>query len=147
MKSRSDRIEVVVDLAQRTMDQAADNFRDAVEMLEAEQQRLADLEQYYQSYSERSGVGGQVFRPAQLIGARQFIQHLKDAITQQEHTLAKAEHQLEVCRTQWQETHLKHKSLLDYQERLEREDRMALDAAEQKRMDEWANLRASRVTH
>lgn len=141
--NRVKRMEVVIELARRTEDQAANNFKEAKNVLEAERQRLADIELYYQSYSARFAQDSKAISASKLANARQFLNHLTDAKVQQYQNIEKAEQQLDDCRAQWQKTHLKHKALEDFSSRIESEDLQAYESAEQKKMDDWVNQRHS----
>lgn len=134
---RSKRIEIVVDLARRAEETAADNFTQAKSALELAEEQLRDLAQYYQGYVERMQANTRAVKPSELIQTRAFLQQLSVAIRGQEHQITLLQQQLQQRQLAWHKSHLKTRSLEDLRTRYVREEHDADDRLEQKALDEW----------
>ncbi|MFT7559279.1 MAG: flagellar FliJ protein [Flavobacteriales bacterium] len=138
---RSKRLAIVVQLAKKEEDSAADVFSLCQQALALEQKRLADIDEYYASYeetiaSQRMGLHGD-----QLQHSRAFLAQLNVARTQQRNTIIQAESTFKRRQSEWQVLRLKHQSLLDYVERLRQEELAVLDKQAQSVSDDLAAQR------
>jgi len=141
---RSQRLAVVVMLAEREEQAAAARLGEQRGTLEREQQQLAQLQdyrtQYIQDYQQlRSGA-----TPQALMSYSGFLQRLGEAVTGQEQRLAQVRTLLEQCRAQWQEKYHRRRSLQELVERLKVEEDTVLEQRLQRELDDLAAQRFTR---
>ncbi len=135
-QSRSQRMQVVLVLAERKEQQAGQQFSQYRTQVDAEKEQLRQLEdyaaQYLNTYSERkTGV-----RPHELIAYSSFIQRLAEARKDQENRLVRMQLNLNRLQQLWQQAYQKRESLKDLIARLQQEESVALDKRLQKELDE-----------
>lgn len=135
-QSRSQRMQVVLVLAERKEQQAGQQFSQYRTQVDAEKEQLRQLEdyaaQYLNTYSERkTGV-----RPHELIAYSSFIQRLAEACKDQENRLARMQLNLNRLQQLWQQAYQKRESLKELISRLQQEESVALDKRLQKELDE-----------
>lgn len=141
MKKRSQRIAVVVDLAQRDEDKLADAFTQAKLAVQTAHAQLTDLNQYYQGYIDRFKQQTQGLRASDLINSRAFLQQLSVAIDSQRRQVDLLEKQLQHAQIQWHRSHLKTQSLMDLRTQYRKDEAEQADRHEQKALDEWVSQR------
>jgi len=112
-ETRSQRLQVVIDLAEKAESEAARRFEAAKKMLAQEFSTLGEIEEYYSEYKNKFG------------------QRLQVDI---------AEKNLEAAREAWRQAHLKHKGLCNLVEQYRHEEWKLLEKIEQKNLDEWVSL-------
>ena len=78
-QKRSKRLQIVVDLALAAESQAARNLSVAQDELIAEQQRLSDIQNYYDGYEQQFQQRATGIRASDLSSARSFLSHLDQA--------------------------------------------------------------------
>ena len=142
--SRAQRIRVVLTLAQRQEDAAAQRLSQFLEQLAAEQQQLAQLQEYAAQYqrdyaNRRSGVHAH-----ELINYSGFVQRLGQLCLEQQQKLARMQQTLLQLQVQWRSCHQKRQSIEDLIARFEREDAALLDKRLQKELDELTTQQFSR---
>lgn len=137
--SRAQRLSIVLELAERTEQQAAQASELARRLWQDDQRKLEDLDQYYSDY-EASFAGGTSFKRAEDIARqRGFLSQLADAKRQQK---AVVEKRLSICNSKqqaWQQTRLKRKALQELIQRLKADEAQAASRKEAKMLDEWFN--------
>lgn len=133
---KSKRLAIVLELAEREKDQAAQAFEQARQQYAQEEQKLAQLDDYYQDYA-RSFTSTKTLRVEDLVKQRSFLQQLSQAIQQQQGLLRTVQNALEEKRKVWQKSHVKHKNLAELIERYRAEEQTVADKKEQKMLDEW----------
>lgn len=142
--ARSDRLQVVVEMARREENTAAEKLAGIQKQLNGEVARLRDLEEYYGQYEQtqqalRSGVNAQ-----DLSKIRNFLQQLALAKQAQILQIQRVEELLRQAREAWQTCHLKHKMMKDMIARYKNQEQAVLDKSEQKMLDEWFNSQNNR---
>jgi len=139
---RSQRLQVVVDLSLRKAQEGARALAFVQQRLQAEQQKLGQLEAYLVEYREglltqgRQGVSAQQFRIY-----NNFSGNVEKAIVQQGAQVATVSRQLEQVRSHWLTLDARHKGLEKLFEKLRAEERAAQDRLEQKAQDEAVSQR------
>lgn len=138
-KTRSQRMHIVLTLAQKAEDDAAQKVKEQADILQQEIRQLEELKsysgQYLQAYANlRDGVSAQ-----EMINYSGFINRLAEAIKEQENKKERVRQGLDKLKLLWAEKHQKRKTLNDLIERLKKEESVALDKLLQKEMDELAN--------
>jgi len=137
MMSRSERLQIVLDLALRKAREGAMAFAFMQSKLHAEEEKLGQLKQYLQEYRQalqtqgRQGVTVQSFRIYSSFSA-----NVEQAISQQMQQVAAISRQLEQVRERWQSLDARHKGLLKLHGRILREERAVAERQEQKELDE-----------
>lgn len=137
---RSQRLQVVVELALRKAQEGVRALAFAQQRLQAEHQKLGQLEQYLVEYREglltqgRQGVSAQQFRIYS-----NFSGNVEKAIVQQGAQVATYTRQAEQVRRHWLTLDAKHKGLEKLLEKLRLEERGEQDRLEQKAQDEYAS--------
>lgn len=141
---RSQRMAVVLMLAERHEQEAADYLTQHKERVDQQQAQYDELLQYRETYVERyQSEQGQLV-PQDLVRYSQFIQHLAGAIDEQEQALELLNTQLAKLRQHWHGQHLRRKAIGDLLERLKRGEGQAAERQLQKQLDEMAQA-ASRA--
>lgn len=136
MGSRSNRLEIVLELAERNERKAADVYDAAKRMWQADEAKLEELRAYYQEY-EQSFSGNNVMRASDMARQRDFLQKLSDAIVQQGEVVA---HRFEVAESKkglWHKAHLKFAALRDLIQRMRADEQRVLSRREEKMLEEW----------
>lgn len=136
MKKKSQRIQLVIDLAQRAETQAAKNLGLAQDAAASEKQRLKDIKQYYAAYEQHFLVKTNSLRASDIANSREFLSNLDNACHAQELQWVNADKQVEVARELWRKTHLKTQSVESYQERCQFQEQQEDDKREQGVVDE-----------
>src|SRR5690554_1050437 len=108
---RSERLKVVLTVAEREEQAAAAQLGEAREQLEREQAQLSQLEDYRAQYladyrQQWQGVNAQA-----LMSYSNFLQRLGEALGGQQHRLAQVRQQMDQCRRHWQEKYHRRRSL------------------------------------
>lgn len=134
---RSKRLKVVVDLAKRTEDAAAQKLTDARRVLDGEIQRLRDLEDYYDQYERSQQQLRTDVQATDIEKIRLFLQQLATAKQAQKYQVENVNNSVKTAMNEWQECHLKHKLLREMVERYKNEEQVQLNKREQKILDEW----------
>lgn len=139
-ESRAKRMQVVLTLAVRQEDEAAQKLSQFREQLAQEERQLQELRDYTAQYlRERNGMSTGVMGH-ELINYSLFIQRLNEACTDQENKVQRM-HNLQLnLQKQWQIKHQKRKSIEDLIKRLQHEDDVVLEKRLQKEMDELSSI-------
>ena len=143
-RKKSRRILTVVRLARHEVEAAARALAEAQQFLEAQRQRLGELEVYRSDYARRlqqQGSGGMSI--ARLTDYRAFLSRLDEAIHQQRQRVAQGEAELERRTDAWRQARLRHRSVDSYHQRCLEEEQREAWKKEQKESDERAQHRRS----
>lgn len=135
---RSRRIQLIVDLAYNAEQQAARNLSAAQTSLASDQQRLKEVQEYYESYSTHFSQRTRSLTATQLSHSREFLVNLDQACKAQSQQVKLSEHQVDLALTQWRQCHHKVNTLESFQERCAKAERAEQDRLEQKLLDELA---------
>ena len=145
---RSRRLETVVDLAQRKVDDAARTLAFIQQKLLEEEHKLAQLEQYLIEYRTtvhnegRKGFSVQEFRRY-----NDFSDNVARAITQQNLQVKTVTRQVEQVRRHWQMLDARHKGITKLRDKALVLERCAQERQEQKELDELAGRWRLRHPH
>lgn len=144
MSKRAQRLTLVLELAERTEQQAAQAYEMARKVWQEDVQKLRDLELYCTEY-EASISTAQVVRRAQdMLRDRGFLQQIYRARQQQEAVLSQRESLCEQKKQLWHQAHLKHRALRNLIQRMREDEQKALNRKEEKLLDEWFSQAAKR---
>ncbi|HTF96968.1 MAG TPA: flagellar export protein FliJ [Cellvibrio sp.] len=139
-ESRAKRMKVVLVLAERQEDEAADKLRQFRDQVALEERQLQELRDYAKQYLDAQGGLRQGITAHELINYSTFIHRLNEAVTEQEGKVARMQGMLANIQKQWQIKHQKRKSIEDLIKRLQHEDDVMLDKRLQKELDELSSL-------
>lgn len=143
---RAKRMQVVLTLAVRHEDEAAQKLSQFRAQLAQEELQLADLRDYaaqsLQAQAElRKGVSAH-----ELINYSSFIGRVNEACREQEAKVERYKTLFGSLQQQWRTKHQKRKSIEDLITRLTHEDSLLLDKRLQKELDELSSQRLLRQT-
>ncbi|MFE8069507.1 flagellar export protein FliJ [Marinobacteraceae bacterium S3BR75-40.1] len=139
---RSQRLQVVLDLEKRREDAALTNMQQARNALQAEEQRLEELQQYLAEYHEQMRKGSQgTVHVARLQAMHGFVNQLNDAIGHQRQRVESFQQQFAQARDQWRQAWDRREGMARFIEECRRQEQHAADRQEQREIDEAANLR------
>ncbi|MFL0809579.1 MAG: flagellar FliJ family protein [Agarilytica sp.] len=144
MPRASKRLVVVADMAKRKEDEAAAILADRQKKLEEEKQRSGDLLAYYSEYETKFQQRTQGLRAESLMQNREFLQQLANSCEIQRSEVARIQQEVDIAIAFWHQCHLKHEKLREHIAKLSKDEDSALEALEQKSVDEWVAQNFSR---
>lgn len=139
-ESRAKRMQVVLTLAIRQEDDAAQKLSKFREQVALEERQLQELRDYADQYLQEQGGLRQGVLAHELINYSMFIQRLNEACVEQENKVLRMQSQQANLLKQWQIKHQKRKSIEDLIKRLQHEDDVILEKRLQKEMDELSSI-------
>lgn len=137
-------MQLVLDLAKRDEEAAAEDYEHAKRELQAEADQLNQTTRYYQEYASSSGVKGSQVNISALEHSRHFLQRLSEIIELLKQQVALKEGVVQQKKDVWYKCHLRAKSLSDLIDRYKKEEEIEYDKKEQKMIDDWVNQTYSR---
>ncbi len=140
---RSQRMQVVLDLAERSEQRAAQALQQARAQLAQEQQKQQDLQAYLSDYETTFAQQTQPAVP-ELLRQRSFLGQLRKAIGQQQVLIEQAARALRHHHKLWHQAYLKKRAVMNLIERLKRDEQLQLSRKDAKRLDEWTQQAFSR---
>lgn len=144
---RSQRFNVVLMLAERQEQEAADRLGSYQQQLQGEQQQLAVLREYNQDYIRQIEARRTGLRGTDLISYRNFLQRLGDAEHEQIQKLEQMTRGLERLQQEWRQKYQYRQSIEALIQRLIQEEDSQLEKRLQKELDELAAQSAMRQGH
>ncbi|MCB1664510.1 MAG: flagellar export protein FliJ [Pseudomonadales bacterium] len=136
---RSQRLDSVVQLAERRAQDAAQALAFVQQRLQDEQQKLEQLEQYLAEYRDtvaqegRKGLSVAVFRRY-----NDFSDNVMKAIAAQTQQVNTVRRQVEQVRRHWQMLDARHKGILKMQDKVRQTESLEAQRQEQKELDDIA---------
>lgn len=139
---KSKRMQTVNSLAEREEQEQANKFAKSQQHCEAQQQKLAELKQYYQEYAEASRkVAGGFLDISRMQESRAFMAKLSAAISQQREVIRKAELVMKEDRKHWMDSRRRAMSMQKLTERYVRQELCQAEATEQRLADDLSSQR------
>ena len=136
MSDRAQRLAIVLDMAADKEKSAAEAFKMARDLWQSDQNRLQELQGYFDDY--QGAIGSSAFSRAwEMARQREFLQQLGQALDQQVQVVEQRLKVVEDKKALWQQANLKHKALRDFVERIKSDERNTLSRQEAKQLDEW----------
>jgi flagellar FliJ protein len=135
---------MLMDLANREVDQSVEALAGAVTLQKDAESRLAMLEKFYDDYlaaqasSARNGLTAEELKNQQL-----FMERLNAAIAQQKKIVASCSSQAEIRRSEWQGSYMKLKSYGVLSSRMDAQAEQQALKQEQRTLDEYATRKFS----
>lgn len=139
---RSDRLLMVLDLADKDSKKAAEILEKARQQLSQEERKLEDLRHYYQEYEKIFTHSQTSVRAQDIARQRTFLGQLSQAQQQQHQIIEQRRQVVATKQKNWQFAYLKQKAIGQLIDRLRKDENLALTRKEEKRLDEWS-LQAS----
>lgn len=139
-ESRAKRMKVVLTLAERQEEDAAEKLRQYRDQVALEERQLQELRDYATQYLQAQGGLREGILPHELINYSSFIHRLNEACTEQEGKVLRMQSLMSNLQKQWQIKHQKRKSIEDLIKRLQHEDDAILEKRLQKELDELSSL-------
>lgn len=143
-ESRAQRMQVVLTLAVRQEDEAAQKLGQFREQLAQEERQLVELRDYAAQYLNAQGALREGVLASELINYSGFIGRVNEACRDQETKVERFKHLLDNLQQQWRAKHQKRKSIEDLITRMKQEDDRLLDQRLQKEMDELSSQQLQR---
>ncbi len=144
MASRADRLQVVLELAEGAMNEAAEHFAKAREQLEGEKKQLEDLTLYCEDYQNQLAAASGQHSVDALVRSRGFLGQLLQAKRQQAQMTEHTQKIVNQKQTLWHKAHQKHRAMKELIDRLQADELLALSRKEEKMLDEWVTIDFSR---
>ncbi len=138
MVQRSQRLGIVLTLAEREEQAAGLQLQQARQSLSREQQQLEQLQQYNRDYLARINGQHSGLRGEDFISYRQFLQQLQQAEQAQANTVQRWQRQLQHLTGAWQQKYRRRQRIADWIARLRAGEELVLDRREQRLLDELA---------
>jgi flagellar protein FliJ len=136
-KSKSTRLELVLELAEREERAAADAVHLLRNKIASEQQRLRELQEYYREYSEHFQSKRVAVRASEIANQRHFLTELTRMQDLQAKQIKQLEENLNLKLAIWRKCHLKYQALKNLIKRIRKSENYQLERKEQKLLDEW----------
>lgn len=136
---KSDRLTPVQRLSESREQTAAKALGKSNQAVQAQEQRLSELEQYrseYYQYVQERGAAG--VTAGKLQDLQRFLNNLNLAIEQQKQVVEMARREQEQMKVHWQQAHGKHQALSNVVDRYREDERLEDGKREQKEIDEHA---------
>ncbi|MGN0921460.1 MAG: flagellar export protein FliJ [Cellvibrio sp.] len=143
-QTRSSRMAIVLNLAQKEEENAAQSLNIARQQLLIEQEQLQQLDDYRNQYLADYSVSSAPRNAQQLINYSSFIQRIDQLKLEQSQKVERAERVVVKAQTVWQQLYQKRKSIADLIERYKVEEQLAIDKKLQKEIDDLTTQRFSR---
>ena len=135
-ESRSQRMQIVLTLAERHEQAAAQRLGNFREQVNAEQEQLRQLEEYAAHYLDTYGSLKTGLHAQDLISYSSFIQRLGDAKKEQQAKIARLMQALDQLQQEWRDKHRRRESIQDLIARLRYEENDVLEKRLQKELDD-----------
>ncbi len=144
MSRRSERIQKLVELANRRTDQAAQRMSEQAARLRQTGTVREELAKFRTLYGEQRSRPGQVFTAGALWNSHQFLNRIDDALAQQQQDLQRQQQHGEQLRLQWLLNRQRASALQLVARQLDQADARQQLKSEQDLADEMSTLRFNR---
>lgn len=142
--SRAKRLNMVLDIAERAENKAAEAFEMARRLWLEDQEKMVDLQRYYQDYENAFTQPTMRMRAQDIAQQRGFLQQLAEAVRQQAQVVERRRAIADSKQTDWQTAHVKRRALQELVARVRADEQRMLTRKEEKMLDEWFNQTAQR---
>lgn len=142
--SRSKRLNMVLEIAERAENKAAEAFEMARRLWHDDQEKMADLQRYYQDYETAFTQPSMRMRAQDIAQQRSFLQQLAEAVRQQQQIVERRKSIADAKQRDWRIAHLKRRALQELVARVRADEQRVLSRKEEKMLDEWFNQTAQR---
>lgn len=141
MKKRSQRLKLVLDLAEKKKQQADQFLAASRQRAEQDKQTMQQLDQYLLEYQQSYlGVHAEGRTGAELHAQQAFMQKIQDAKTAQQQAMLQNRQELEVVERHWRETYARMKGMQKLTNKALDDEQSAEEKALQKQLDERSQV-------
>ena len=123
---RSQRLIIVLDLAEKEVTKAGEILEKARQQLQAEEQKLENLRHFYQEYEKAFNSSTSGIRAQDIARQRTFLAQLSQAQQQQQYIIQQRRQLVASKQKNWQFAYLKQKAIAQLIERLKKDENLAL---------------------
>ena len=147
MKKKSDRLKIVLEVAQRNEKKALDALASKRRYRDQQQEQLDGLKSYYDQYigTMKANMQEGAMSVHSLQTYQSFVSQIDQASAQQKNTLQIAQQEFELALQNWTSYHQKQKGMTDLIGRYKGEEEAIRDKKEQKQLED--DLTARRYQH
>lgn len=135
--SRSKRLNLVLDIAERKENKAAEAFELARRLWLEDQEKMQDLQKYYSDYELAFTRPAARLRAQDIAQQRGFLTQLAEALRQQQQVVDRRRSIADNKQSDWQSARLKRRALEELIDRIKADEARALTRKEEKMLDEW----------
>ncbi len=139
------RMKLVIELAQKAENDAASQLGEIQTQLQTEQQRLQDLNDYYNSYKQNANAPTGSVSVQTIQNARYFLQQLDTAKQAQTHQITHVTQQKDQQQKHLQEKYMRRRMLESLLEKIKQDEQAIVDKKEQALLDEWTSVKFNTV--
>ena len=136
--TRTQRLQPVVQHTDKKEQQALQAVAQSQAVLEGEQTRLAQLQDYKLEYLQKKKYDIGVFTPIELQEFNRFMQQLDETIERQLELVALRQQEVEHKRQQWTATRIDSKKMHKVVEKLQKQEFVEQERREQRELDEFS---------
>lgn len=134
---KSQRMKVVLELAERETEQAAQLFQKAQSILASEREKVEQLKHYYHDYEMRFQGKTTGLRASDIQNNRALLQQIVSIQQGQSRVAEQAEREMIAARDAWMEKRLKSDKLQELIAKYKKQEQLEEEKREQKNMDDW----------
>lgn len=142
--TRTQRLQPVVQHTDKKERRALQEVAQSQAVLEGEQNRLTQLQDYKLEYLQKKKYDIGVFTPIELQEFNRFMQQLDQTITQQMELVELRQGELDQKREQWTLTRIDSKKMHKVVDKLKQQEFVEQERKEQKALDEFAQRNSHR---
>lgn len=144
MVKRSQRLKIVLQMAQRHESEVLQRMQGVKTQLQAELKRLEEFESYREQYQQQlSEAASSRISTSQYVNYQRFIAQLGQVIEQQGQKITMLKQHLEKATSVWRLAHEKTRGMSEHIQSCHQSELREADAQEQKMLDEATQLRNS----
>lgn len=141
---RSQRMAIVLQLAEREEQKAAEQLGVGREQLGACEQQMGQLQEYQEEYTAQINARSGPQNVQQMMADRSFIGQLGDAVDAQKQKIVQAQQQYQQLMALWQRAYRKRTSLEEFISKMRDSESLEADKRLQKELDELSSLKLQR---
>ncbi len=135
---------MVLDIATRTENKAAEAFEMARRLWQEDRDKMADLQRYYEDYETSFTQPSVRLRAQDIAQQRGFLQQLAEAVRQQVQIVERRRTIADAKQQDWRTAYLKRRALEELVARVRADEQRLLTRKEEKMLDEWFNQTSQR---
>ena len=143
MQPKSERLKVVLELAEREEEKVLKELKAAQQSLLAEQQKASQLSAYMGEYQTQLKLAQQgKLNVSSYLNQQNFVAQIRSAIQQQAQRVEQCQDIVDKCLAAWRIAHEKKKGMLEHVQRCRRQEESERERREQKAIDEANQVRS-----
>ncbi len=144
LKSRSQKIQTLVELAEIEEDKAVKTLAAVQQQYQQHLAQLEQLKSYVEEYGQSTVGQGRILQPIQMLSTQAFVAKLHQAIQVESEKTGRLADVVEHARQVWLEKRTRLKALQKLHDKFKQTEQAGLDKREQRFLDELSALQQSR---